>query len=283
MVDSYFAYTDEHWGLFCRQHTKGETKPVDAMEIADRIRKLRPGTGDVPCLIDLEPAHFQVVHDRPYTAVLQCCDAAHWEDFYSQVHSIVPGFRPHPMTTHGGALLLAPDDVRVNYLKLEPFRNEVIGKIATAVHVKQFQIARVFCASHYPCGIAQALGLNEVDVIDLTLQAKARIEATYMAYHGQLLKKHPEARADGRFEWALDIQVVPLLHVGRSDYEQKTYYIDDRTFCRGLAEGKVEITEDPVINEALFDDILECSSQSKELAIELIRRRREAAVESMAL
>lgn len=254
---------------------KGE-KPkamVQAFDL-DTISRFRPGTGDVPCLVDLDPSQFREMEDRPLTLVLQCCDGAHWREFEAELYSIIPGFKPHPVPVHGGAILLAPDDPRVNDGRLLMYQHEAISQLALAIHVKQSKIGRVICASHWPCGMAGGLGINEVDVIDLTLKGLARVEAALTAYFSQQIKRDPAGVASGAYAWANDVQVVPLLHVGYTEDLQETYFIKDKVFCEGLREGKIMVSERPEMNESLFDETLETSRLSEELALIILDGRR---------
>lgn len=219
----------------------------------------------VRCLEKLDASQFQTAADRPFSATIKCCDALHFGDFYRHVGDVVGDFQPHTLTPHGGTFVLAPDP-RVRLESIIPFRFEASKEIATAIWVKQKKIARFLCASHWPCGIAQALGLTEIDVIDLTLQGKVVVEATYEAFYRQMLVQDPQGVAEGHYEWTRGVQVVPLFHVGYSDDVQKTWYIDKPRFREVLQSGALSITTKPVIDTSLLGSILECTRLAEDIA-----------------
>lgn len=237
----------------------------------DDLRRLRTDP-DIKCLLDIDPEQFQVVENRPYSGVMQCSDAKHFDDFFDFVGPAIPGFKPHPMISHGGCFPLAPDE-RVRNLELADFRLFTNQEVATAIYVKKAEIARILCASHWPCGLAVALGLNAVDVIDLTLKSVTAIEATYEAFWRQMALQDPEGHAAREYDWAMATQVVPLLHVGYED-KQNTYFIAEEPFVRALTAEAVSITSEPLVNLQLLHAILDCSAIAEELAVQRIEEKR---------
>jgi hypothetical protein len=253
------------------QREEGEQNLMATAMLDEQFRTITRLCYDpvVRCLEKLDASQFHTVPERPFSAIVKCCDALHFGDFYRHVGDVVGEFQPHTLTPHGGTFVLAPDP-RVRLEPLIPFRFEAGKEIATAIWVKQKKIARFLCASHWPCGMAQALGLTEIDVIDLTLQGKVVVEASYEAFYRQMQLQDPHGMVEGHYEWARGVQVVPLLHVGYSDDAQKTWYIDKPRFREVLQSGALSITRKPIVDTSLLCSILECTTLAEEIARHII-------------
>lgn len=139
------------------------------------------------------------------TTVVCCADGDQFFDLYGNLSEMClqqkAWPRTHPLTSHGGALVIPPDSI----LNIRYRGDNLVEDIIEAWEMKRTKVVTLY--AHAPCGAATKAGLSLAENLDLLVRAKLHLK-----------EKLTRAQAQTK--------VACFVHIDRGvDEGKRTYFI----------------------------------------------------------